>query len=236
MVQHLKYNESEYDPTDYHDAIVGLLHKASNELTRDEQSLSILDIGSGHGTLMKRLKRDGFENTYGIDCDEMCVQMSSRYGICHHADIETLCKSKEIKLFDDIDVAILAHVLEHLQDPRETLDWLRKIAKFIIIVVPNPSRIKVLFKHNLLSRNYSNRGHYYSWDRSHFENFLITHCNLMIMEWVVDRVHFIPFRRMRDIYRRLGLLDRIERLVLPRVFPYFSNSLIVLCKEDTAES
>lgn len=225
-IQHLLYDEKRYNPLDYHQSIVKLLANASEILGKDKTQLTIVDVGSGHGTLMKYLKDNGFENVSGIDFDEKCVEMSSRFGTCIQAgvdDIDTVIKEKQ-------DVVILAHVLEHLENPRMSIEKLKKVAHLIILIVPNPSRIKVQLRFNLFSQNYSNQGHYYCWDRSHFDNFLKTYCNLEILKWEIDRIYFIPLKFFRRIYRWLRLLDVLEKKFLPKFFPFFSNSLIVLCK------
>jgi spermidine synthase len=224
-IQHLQYDENLYDPEDYHQSICKLLAQVGEKLKKNKKDISIVDVGSGHGTLMKVLKDKGYQNVIGMDVDKKCVEMSSRFGFCTQGkaeEIETAVQGK-------YDVIIMAHVLEHLQNPRTVLEKIKSKCDYIILIVPNPVRTKVLLKHNLFSRDYSNQGHYYCWDRSHFTNFLITYCRLEILSWEIDRVYLIPFRFFRNMFRAVGLLDFIEKKLLSRLFPYFSNSLIVLC-------
>jgi len=228
-IRHLEYDETLYNPIDYHDAIIKLLSYSQKLLKKEKNNVELIDIGSGHGTLLKRLKEEGYKDILGVDFDEKCVEMSSRYAKCYKLDIDNIDTLNSEKR----DVAILSHVLEHIENPRRALEKLQRLSNYIIIVVPNPSRIKVLLKYNLFSKNYSNQGHFYCWDHSHFANFLINYCNLEIVKWGVDRVYVFPFRRFRCFLRYVGLLDRIEIKFLPRFFPYFSNSLIVLCKRNS---
>jgi Methyltransferase domain len=225
-IQHLQYDEKLYNPEDYHQSICKLLLKAGKELDKEKNDLTIVDVGSGHGTLMKMLKDNGYQKISGMDIDKKCVEMSSRFGTCVHAGVDEI----DTVIHEKKDVIILAHVLEHLENPRLSLEKIKKKCAYLILIVPNPSRIKVMLRHNLFARDYSNKGHYYCWDRSHFSNFLRTYCDLELLKWEIDRVYLVPFKFFRRIYRWIRLLDLLEKKLLTKWFPYFSDSLIVLCK------
>lgn len=195
-------------------------------------SFRILDVGCGVGLLMRDLVDLGYE-VAGTDLDERCVKEGSKYGPCKIADIMDL----ETELAGEtFDLTVLSHVLEHIPSPIEAVRVLKRVSsQWIVLAVPNPGRPHIFMKYSLTSRDYSNRGHVYSWDRSHFTNFLTQFVGLEIVAWSSDGVRFLPGRLVRSPLRRLGLLDRIEGAV-GRRFPYLSTSLIVLCRIPSAES
>jgi len=176
---------------------------------------------------MRDLKDAGF-NITGLDFDNKCIQVAKKFGNVIHGSINDLDK---IFTNDSFDMVIASHVLEHMENPKQVLDKIKKVTKrWILIAVPNPLWPKGIVKYNLiLRRNYSNKGHLYCWDRSHFTNFLENHCGLKIERWGIDGVQIIPFKYIRKLLASIGMLDLIEIRLGGLILPYFSTSLITLC-------
>ena len=65
----------------------------------------------------------------------------------------------------------MSHVLEHMKNPIDVLNNLKK-CQMALIAVPNPIRPKILFKYYIFNNDYANKGYLYSWDQSHFTNFI----------------------------------------------------------------
>jgi len=176
---------------------------------------------------MRDLGGQGFKTT-GLDFDPNCVREAKKYGECLLGDIE---RADELFGMKSFDLVVLCHSLEHMEKPKAIIEQVKKISKhWIIIAVPNPIRPKVLVKYALFRKDYSNKGHFYSWDRSHLTNFLEHQCDLRIASWATDYIQAVPCRPARKLLDMLQVLRPIEDSILPRLFPYFSSSLIVLCR------
>ncbi len=194
---------------------------------RGKDELRILDAGCGLGLLLDALIGDGYKNVFGFDFDKTCVVCSSQYATTVQGDMNQI----DSLFHEHFDVVIFSHSLEHMESPKTILKKASKIASYMIIAVPNPVRPKILLKYALFSKDYSNKGHYYSWDRSHLNNFLTRCCGLQIENWSVDRVKIFPLKPLRKFLDFLKVLDYVELKLLPKCFPYFSSCLITLCKK-----
>ncbi len=119
--------------------------KLANHLN-DHQKGRWLDIGCGLGHLLYTAKSDGW-NVVGVEPNEQAAIASSNK--INQLIYPTLQSSKAEKKYD---IITLYHVLEHVYDLNETIDFIKtKIKKkgHIIIAVPNPE----------------------SWDALHYKNF-----------------------------------------------------------------
>jgi len=205
------------------DAYIRAIARAAEKENKSLRDFRILDLGCGRGEFLEYAVANGIALLEGVDFDPVCVEMSSKYAKCYRADITTVDEVLEGKGYDLI---LASHVIEHLQDPRNTIEMLLPFAKYFIIAVPNPLRPNVIF-YAMKRYNYSNLGHYYAWDRSHFAIF-IKKCGLEIIDYYVDDVR-LPSNRVLNALRRRRMLGGLERTILAKLFPYFSTSLIVLC-------
>jgi predicted TPR repeat methyltransferase len=208
------------------DAYIRAITRAAQIKNKSLEHFRILDLGCGRGEFLEYAVANGISLLEGVDFDPVCVKMSSEYAPCHLADINRLDEVLDNKHYDLI---VASHVLEHLQDPKSTIEKLLPFTKYFIIAVPNPLRPNVIF--NAMKRyNYSNLGHYYAWDRSHFTMF-IKKCGLEIIDYYVDDVR-LPSNRVLNTLRRRNILGALEKNILAKLFPYFATSLIVLCSKN----
>ena len=98
---------------------------------------TILDIGSGEGSILKRLSDLQFGDAlYSIEISKTAVEA------IRDRNIKSLI---ECRLFDGynipyednkFDLAILSHVVEHLEYPRQMLYEASRVAKYIFVEVP----------------------------------------------------------------------------------------------------
>lgn len=97
---------------------------------------SILDIGCGTGNFLQTMKTDGWQIS-GTEPDSGARNVAgSRVGVAINSSInDPFFEHKQY------DVITLWHVLEHIHQLNDTVDWLKKHLKEdgrIIIAVPNP--------------------------------------------------------------------------------------------------
>jgi 2-polyprenyl-3-methyl-5-hydroxy-6-metoxy-1,4-benzoquinol methylase len=96
----------------------------------------ILDIGCGDGKALLKLKEEGWE-TYGVEISDLAAEyVREKYGLNVFTGIV------EDAGFEDefFDAIILSHVIEHLSDPKTTLNEVNRILKkdgMLIISAPN---------------------------------------------------------------------------------------------------
>ncbi len=227
---HISYKLENHEARSYiRDAIISLVKIIEKREGRKAQELRFLDLGCGHGLLMRDLSRLGYKMT-GLDFNPVCINNAKSFGETHCADASDIV---DIFKPDSFDAIIASHLLEHVENPKQLIEKMKIVSKkYIIIAVPNPVRFKVLLKYSLFQKNYSNKGHFYCWDRSHLTNFLELHCGLRIIKWQTDGIHILSHRLFKRKLKMNGFLNFIEVKFLPRLFPYFSTSLIVLCSKN----
>ncbi len=118
---------------------LGALDKAANivALCSRIPAASVVEIGAGDGAVLSRLSELGFgEQLYAAEISRSGVAVIQRRGIPRLA---------ECRLFDGVrlpwddrkfDVAILSHVVEHLEHPRQLLAEAARVARYVFVEVP----------------------------------------------------------------------------------------------------
>ncbi len=106
-------------------------------LKADKKNMSVLDIGCGDGYSLEMYKKFGFENLYGTEIEEnLCKMLESK-----NIKVFKTLDITEIKFDKKFDVVRMSHVLEHVYNPSEQLDYIYKnLLKDdgkLIIGVPN---------------------------------------------------------------------------------------------------
>lgn len=214
------------DHSRIHKALLMAIKRAAFETGVKASQLKMVDFGCGRGDLMYYLQQEGIKVCKGVDFDENCVQMASEYGEVILSDLTDIKK----KLPSGMDLAIFSHSIEHMRDPQKIIEDVIDSFQWFLFAIPNPIRPNVI-KFALKKYDYSNLGHYYCWDRSHFKNFLKNYCELDIVSWYTDDI-LLPSKILRKVLKYIGLLERFETKILPKHFPYFSTSIIVLCRNN----
>jgi SAM-dependent methyltransferase len=190
----------------------------------------VLDAGCGRGELMQMLAQEGYL-VEGFDFDPVCVELGSKFGPCKQGDIS---KIDELYPPDYFDVVISLHVIEHTENPKACIEKFKLLTRqFILLAVPNLSSFPLLVIGQHIPRG--NHGHLCGWNHSHFENLLTTFLHLEIIEWATDCVRLydnLPYLGWLDnFFHRTGIRFVFEEKIFKKLFPYLSNSLIVLTKK-----
>ena len=118
---------------------LGALAKADNIVTSCASipHKKILDIGCGEGAVLKRLS----DLNFGEDLHSVEISQSAAAAVLQR-DIPRV---KECRLFDgysipyesgQFDLAILSHVLEHVEYPRKLIFEASRVADYVFVEVP----------------------------------------------------------------------------------------------------
>lgn len=117
---------------------LGALDKCSNilHLCSSTKHDSILEIGCGDGAILERLSKLAFGTSFtGLEISTSAVTSTRQKRI----------PNLEVQLFDGYDIpvsaqsfdlAILSHILEHVEYPRKLIQEASRVAKKVFIEVP----------------------------------------------------------------------------------------------------
>jgi ubiquinone/menaquinone biosynthesis C-methylase UbiE len=116
------------------------IEKSRNIVDLCSSAGSLLDIGCGDGAVSRRLKELKFAEEYhAADVSVSAVKRARAYGIdAVQTDGATLPFEDET-----FDLAILSHVVEHLEHPRQTLYEAKRVARRVFVEVPCEHNIRM---------------------------------------------------------------------------------------------
>jgi SAM-dependent methyltransferase len=187
---------------------------------------SVLDYGCGRGEAIELFSRAGFRVT-GTDADPECVRLASMQG-----EAKVLNVTDPVGQFGEksFDAVICFHVLEHVDNPKEVLGSLAKIARqYVLIAVPNLRNLIWFFKGETSIRNQAiNEGHLQGWDHWHFLNLAERHCGLSLVGWTHDATILPIFNRFVQPCFGIKAAIWLETRVFARLLPFWSISVIGL--------
>lgn len=123
-------------------AKLGLKDINFDELTKGFEGKKLLDIGCATGLLLNHLKGKGWDGE-GIEiCAESAKYAREKFGITiHERPIEELALDSE-----SFDVIHLAHLIEHVRDPKQTMDEIYRLLKpggLMVLTTPNVGGLAV---------------------------------------------------------------------------------------------
>lgn len=159
-------------------------------------SFRVLEVGCGLGATLHRIKYE-FPNaeTFGIEIVHKVAELGNKQLNIIEGNIENMKMPYEEGYFDYI---ILADVLEHLHDPKETLILLKKYLKrdgYFLCSIPNIMHMSVMQSLLMGKFNYEDAG---ILDRTHLKFFtldsiyqMFTECDMSIenMAFTLDTVN-----------------------------------------------
>src|SRR5262249_54537236 len=137
--QHLHSNYADYYAEDSEWRWLGALDKVDNivNLCGSLPHRKILDIGAGEGSILRRLAELRFgEQLYALEISPSGVER------IRNRKIPSLM---ECSVFDGycvpyqsgyFDIAVLSHVIEHVEHPRQLLYEAARVAKYVFVEVP----------------------------------------------------------------------------------------------------
>lgn len=201
---------------------LGSIDKVNNivSLCSKYSHKTILEIGSGGGSILKRLSDLSFgDNLYSIEISKTAVET------IHQRNIKSLV---ECKLFDGynipykdnkFDLVILTHVIEHLEYPRKMLYEASRVANYVFVEVPleDNSRLKKDFVFNRV-------GHINFYNPKTIRR-LVQTCDLEVLSQVITIPSYMIYKYSLGkkailIYAPLKLLLQIIPNVATSLFTY----------------
>ncbi|MGA8490654.1 MAG: class I SAM-dependent methyltransferase [Terriglobales bacterium] len=142
----LKENYDSYYDGESEWRTLGAIDKVRNvqNLCNDVPHTTVLDIGSGEGSLLKRLSDLNFgQNLYSVEISQSAVATILQ---------REIPRLRECQLFDGyhipyedqrFDLAIISHVLEHVEYPRKLLREAARVATRVFVEVPLEDTIRL---------------------------------------------------------------------------------------------
>ena len=118
--------------------IVGAKDKVKNitELCNDKYD-KIIEVGAGDGSILLMLNEKGFANEYyAVEISDSAIEQIKKRSINPLIEVKKFDGYKIPYPDNFFDLAILSHVLEHVEYPRTILRELKRISKQQLIEVP----------------------------------------------------------------------------------------------------
>lgn len=106
-------------------------------LCADVPHASIVEIGAGDGALLKRLQDDAFaEVACAVEISEAAAELVRARGIGGLAEVRVYDGGTLPYPDARFDLAILSHVVEHVEHPRRVLREASRVARHVFVEVP----------------------------------------------------------------------------------------------------
>jgi len=191
----------------------------------------VLEIGAGEGSVLARLSEQGFgESLYALEISPGGSAAIQRRGIP---------RLVECRLYDGgalphpdgrFDLAILSHVLEHVEDPRQLLREASRVARHVFVEVPaeDTLRLPADFVFDAL-------GHINTWSPRTFRR-LVQSCGLRVLGQITTCPGVEGYVFQRGVAGRLvhlvkRLLLALSPAVATRVFTYHTALVCTVLRE-----
>jgi ubiquinone/menaquinone biosynthesis C-methylase UbiE len=198
---------------------IGAIGKAENiiSLCRDLPHNSILEIGAGEGSILKRLS----DLKFGKQLHALEISPSGVEAIIN----KSIPRLVECLVFDGyhipyendtFNLAVLSHVIEHAEHPRQLLYEASRVARYIFVEVPLEDTIRLPSDFTV-----DNVGHINFYSPKSIRR-LVQSCGLRIL-------HQITKNSLRETYTykngNKGLINYYVKQVLLNVFPSAATRL-----------
>jgi len=166
----------------------GARHKAANivHVCRGINVKSAVEIGCGTGAVLRMLQSMNFAQEYTcLDIAFSAVQFvrHSPQKFVQHAVVGP---ASTLPFRDSVfDVAILTHLVEHLDDPASALREASRVARFVVVEVPTEKVLSNVVRTKILGRPYvsiAGAGHVQFWSQRSVVKVLEQGCGLRILE------------------------------------------------------
>lgn len=210
--------------------------KAQNIMSvlTSSQIKTVLDIGSGTGAVLANLAQQGFASDYySIDI----VEESPNF-VRQRSDIPGLI---EARTFDGVtipyqdqqfDLAILSHVIEHVDEPAPLLREAVRVARQVVIEVPLEANLQIFIKVKVFGSDYREEvGHLQWFSTRSFRYLLEETCG-----FEVQALKVVPIPDESYFYRKKGsskiktsLMLSVRKMLRAISMPLYTSLLTDHC-------
>lgn len=125
----------------------------------NDKNVDILDIGCAKGGLLRRFKYHGYDNVYGIEPEENCINILKENNI--NAEIGSIF---DIHKFNKkFDIITISHVLEHIWDLKSVIKIIKTYLKndgLLYVEVPDMSNYSKYFFKPFYYFNFEHVNHF----------------------------------------------------------------------------
>jgi SAM-dependent methyltransferase len=98
---------------------------------------SVLEIGAGDGAILSRLSEVGFgDQLHAVEISSSGVDVIRHRGIPRLVEVSQFDGATLPYVDNRFDLAILSHVIEHLENPRQLVYEAARVARYIFVEVP----------------------------------------------------------------------------------------------------
>ena len=102
----------------------------------DLKNMRMCEIGCGDGSIAEELaKRNLFARYRGYEISSSGI-MAAKNRKIPHTDFHLISATAKDNEFENAEIVLLCHVIEHLENPRELLVEVGKIADLLVVEVP----------------------------------------------------------------------------------------------------
>jgi ubiquinone/menaquinone biosynthesis C-methylase UbiE len=201
---------------------LGAIDKVDNivSLCGDLPHDSIIDIGVGEGSILQRLSDLGFgDELYGLEISPSGVETTEKRKIENLVDCR-LFNGYDIS-YDEkrFDLAVVSHVIEHVEFPRRLIHEAARVARYVFIEVPLEHTVRL--------------GHDYTANKVGHINFyspktirrLLQTCNLRVLRQETTNPSWATFeyaagkKGVAQHFVRSAMLKALPRIA-PAIFCY----------------
>lgn len=223
--------EDYYEEGDSEWRWLGAIDKAHNisTLCKSLPINSVIEIGAGEGSILKRLSELEFgAEFYALDISPSGVDTINN---------KSISRLIECSLFDGynipyenkkFDLAVLSHVIEHVEYPRKLLYEAKRIAKYVFVEVPLEDSVR-------LPQDFvfDKVGHINFYSPKTIRR-LIQTCNLEVLDQLTTN-------SSKDIYTfqkgKKGLINYYIKEYLLRFFPFLATEIFtyhssIICRDS----
>ena len=118
---------------------IGAVGKAANimKLTNGQSFASVLEVGAGDGNVLAQLAGRGFSSRLSAaEISDSAIRQIKKKGIPGLEDVRKFDGYRLPFAYQQFDLAICSHVLEHVEHPRELLREIRRVSRQQVFEVP----------------------------------------------------------------------------------------------------
>jgi SAM-dependent methyltransferase len=198
---------------------LGALGKAENIqlLCRNIPRKTVIEIGAGEGSILKRLSDAGFgEKLWALEISPSGVEVIRSKNIPNLVECNVFDGYQVPYPDGAFDLAILSHVVEHVEHPRLLLYEAARVARYVFVEVPLEDNVGLP-----MNFAFDSVGHINAYSPKSIRR-LIQSCNLKILQQITSG----PPRGIYTFKRgRRGLVNYYIKASLLKVWPGLATKL-----------